>query len=191
MSANICGGWHGAGLLPFDPVKVLRKVQPQSPPREITSPSPLPQTPFQQITSSPPDPVSLKIANALLLQQVNSGKPLQTPARKFVHRLTNACELFQAELTISQKQHHELLAVVNKRTERISAKRKSLEGQVIVSKLEFAELFAKQEQATKEHRKKCKVTNNMELTVHNEEPVHQESATRKYSFVDVYVSNNP
>jgi len=153
--SNIEGGWHGAGLFPFDPRKVLRKIGGSRSTPQSTTPTPpmLPsQTPFHQITSSPPDSLILRSAN-IALHQLISTAPLPTPAKTYVRRLTNVAEQFQAELAIAQKQYTELHTVITARTERKSAKRKSLEGQVLVSRVEFVEEFAKQEQATKDRKK--------------------------------------
>ena len=149
---NIEGGWRGASLFPFSPDKVLRKtVNPPTSPRLSTPPPPVSSliTPFHQIHSSPPDALALRSANLALNQMIDARIPLPTPARTFVHRLTNTAEQYQAELAIARTQYNELHDVVTARTERKSHKRKSLQGQTVVSKLEFAEEFVEQEKARK------------------------------------------
>ena len=83
---------------------------------------------------------------------IDARIPLPTPARTFVHRLTNTAEQYQVELAIARTQYNELHDVVTARTERKSHKRKSLQRQTVVSKLEFAE----QEKARKNRKKSSK-----------------------------------
>ena len=151
--SNIKGGWRGAGLSAYDPQKVLCKIDFTTPTQPTTPPQvpPPPPTPFHQVTSSPPDALLLRSSNIALNQLVSSAN-LPTPAKRYIRRLTNAAEQFQAELAIQRKQYTELQAVVTARRERKSAKRKSLEGQILVSRTEFVEEFAKHEKATKERK---------------------------------------
>ena len=84
---NIKGGFHGTGIHPFLPTKVLNRVsrsetpvpKTPSPPRPIT-------TPFTDavLTSSPLDISAVRVANAALNQLIQSGEPLPTPAKQYV-----------------------------------------------------------------------------------------------------------
>ena len=178
--SNIEGGWRGAGLSPFYPQKVLRKVISTTPPRSTSpllpeSPS---QLPFHQVTSSPPDPLILRSANVALNQLVSTA-PFPTPAKTYIRRLTNAAEQFQAELAIQKKQYTDLHAVVTARSERKSAKRKSLEGQVLVTRMEFVEEFGKQEAARKERKKGKGTKRKRELTQEDDEHLSQRRSSRR------------
>lgn len=62
---NVLGSWRGAGLIPFDPEKVLRHILPPLPSRtwtQITSITAQPTEIFENsfITSSPPDATELR-----------------------------------------------------------------------------------------------------------------------------------
>ena len=154
--SNIEGAWRGAGLFPYSPQKVLRKiVNPPTPPRLSTPPNTVqpPITPFHQVHSSPPDAPILQSANTALKQLLDQRQPLDTPARTYVRHLADAAEVFQANLAIAQTQYEELKTVVTKRVERNTGKRKSLQGQMLVSWVEYAEEWGKQEQARKERQK--------------------------------------
>jgi DDE superfamily endonuclease len=154
--SNIEGTWRGAGLFPYSPQKVLRKLpDPPTPTRPSTPPNtvPLSITPFQNINSSPPDALNLRSADSSLNQLLIQGLPLDTPARTYVRRLANTAEVFQADLAITRTQYQELKTVVTKRVERATGKRKSLQGQASVSRIEYAEEWGKQEQARKERQK--------------------------------------
>jgi hypothetical protein len=171
MKSNIEGGWCGIGLFPFNLRKVLCIIGRSLTPPQSTTPTPpvLPsQTLFHQVTSSPPDPLLLRSAN-IALSQLISTAPLPTPVKTYVGRLTNAAEQFQAKLAIAQKQYTELHTVITTRTECKSAKRKSLEGQVLVSQVEFVEEFTKQEQATKDRKKGKGAKRKQESTLEAEE----------------------
>ena len=101
---NIEGAWRGAGLSPFNPQKILRKVISATPPPQSRTPSPslFTRSPFHQVTSSPSEPSILRSANAALNQLISNAS-LPTPAKIFVHRLTNATEQFQTDLIIQKK----------------------------------------------------------------------------------------
>ena len=70
---NIEGGWCHAGLSPFNPQKLLRKVI--STPQSTTPPLPAPSisTSFHQATSSLPDPLILRSTNAALNQLISNA----------------------------------------------------------------------------------------------------------------------
>ena len=77
---NIRSSWNGAGLVPFHPQKVIRRVQPETPPPSCTS-SP-PSNPFENalLMSSPFDVPVMQAANTALNQLVASGESITTPA---------------------------------------------------------------------------------------------------------------
>jgi hypothetical protein len=79
------------------------------------------------------------------LNQLISNPPFPTPAKIFIHRLTNVTEQFEGDLVIRKKQYSNLYAVVTKRSERKSPKRQSLDEQYLIIQLEFVDEFAKQE----------------------------------------------
>ena len=79
--------------------------------------------------------------------------PLDTPARTYVRCLANTAEVFQADLAITRTQYEELKTVITKRVERATSKRKSLQGQALVSRIEYVEEWGKQEQARKKRKK--------------------------------------
>ena len=154
--SNIEGAWRGAGLFPYSPQKVLRKiVNPPTPPRLSTPPNTVqpPITPFHQVHSSPPDAPVLQSVNTALKQLLDQRQPLDTPARTYVHHLADVAEVFQANLAIAQTQYEELKIIVTKRVERNTGKRKSLQGQTLVSRVKYAEEWGKQERARKERQK--------------------------------------
>ena len=143
-------------MFPFSPQKVLRKIiDPPSPERPKTPPTVVQQPTilFHDVKSSPPDAQILHSANVHLNRMVQKCTELPTPARNYIRRVTNFAEEFQAELAITRTQYQELRTVVSKRVERKAGKRKSLEGQHLVSRVEFKDEWGEQERQKKEKQK--------------------------------------
>ena len=144
---NIQGGWRGAGLFPSNRSKVFRHLPPTynktPPPQASLQPTSM-YTPFDisQVTSSPPNATVLRSANTTLNQIIATQETLQSPVRKYIRRLTNAAEQFQAELSISRKQCQDLQQVVTARKKRKSGKRVVLEGEIVLSKPELYQKVA-------------------------------------------------
>ena len=90
-SRNIRNSFSGAGLVPFNPEKVLHHVPPPTPPPVSVSDfhSTLPTTPTTPfcnaiLTSSPLDGNATYKANAVVIELMASGGPLNTPARNYI-----------------------------------------------------------------------------------------------------------
>jgi hypothetical protein len=113
--------------------------------------------PFDTITSSPPDSTSLHTANIALNQLVATRKPLHTPARKYVNRLTNTAERQHAEISILRRERDELRQVLSARKERLSGKRLILKGKSVVTSWEIQMAIAAKEKETVDRKKKKKV----------------------------------
>ena len=81
-TANITGSWYGAGLIPFNKVKVFHHLPPCTSPSIASSTSVAPFN-FELITSSLPNAISLHL-NTALNELINSQQPLNSPAHKYV-----------------------------------------------------------------------------------------------------------
>ena len=92
---NIYAAWRVAGLLPFDPEKVIHRCNPlpfnadENRPQTPTTTSPLDQT---ILNSSPSDAVALRSGNTALLGLINTNSNLNTPAKKWIKQLTESSE---------------------------------------------------------------------------------------------------
>ena len=87
-TANIVGSWRGAGLIPFNKVKVFRHLPPCTPPPIASSTSVAPFD-FELITSSPPNAISLHLINTALNELINTQQPLNSPTHKYVGQLND------------------------------------------------------------------------------------------------------
>ena len=114
-------------------------------------------TPFDNslITSSPPDAITLHSANNALKQLVADGKPLNTPARNYVRRLTDTTERLRVQISILQREKNDLKEVVAARKQRTKGKRIVLEGKVMISLPEIQRAVANAEKgnSSKAHKK--------------------------------------
>lgn len=140
-------------MVPIQRSKVLHHI-----PTLPTSTSPTrPTTPNQQqsflqaITSSPPSSLLLKEANTTFSSQVMSGKPLDSPARRYATTLTQTSECLATQVTILRKVTKDQEAILNKRRKRPSGKRAALQGHFILSTTEIRDkvLAAELETASK------------------------------------------
>jgi len=157
-SRNIQNSFAGAGLVPFDPQKVLRRIPPPTPP-----PLPIPDshgapttpTPFPDaiLTSSPLDGNATHNANAAVIKLMASGEPLTTPARNYIAAMARRNNRLQARTAILEQRVEEATKVLSGRKERASGKRHSIKGKNIMTVKEL-ELIAESEAITKQRKRK-------------------------------------
>ena len=104
---NIYSASRGAGLVPFYPPKAIDRL-----PKKLAAPLQL-QTPEKKsilestlLTSSPPDANDLRNANAELVQRIKPGKPLATPEREYIPRLTKSSEHLRPDFLSRKTELH-------------------------------------------------------------------------------------
>ncbi len=153
---NIRSSWNGAGLVPFHPQKVIRRVQPETPPPSCTPPPP--SNPFENalLMSSPFDVPAMQAANTALNQLVASGESITTPARDYIRRLTHQTERLQARNTILQEEKTNIEGVVSARKRQASGKRGVLAGHHLVTRPELLEGIRKKELEARERKNKAR-----------------------------------
>ena len=105
-AANIAAAWRAAGLLLFDPEKVIHRCN--SRPSQINgnrSPTPITTSPLEQIivNSSLSDAVALWTGNTELLGFISTHPTLNTPAKKWIKQLTTSAERLFARASILQQ----------------------------------------------------------------------------------------
>lgn len=156
-SWNIRSAFSGAGLLPFCPTKVIRRIGSSLTPPPLSE-NPEMSTPFDNpnLTSSPVDINVFKAANQELTRLVDAQLPLNTPARKHVHRLAKSTERLFTRYTITERQKEELKEVVGARKRRESGKRGALKGKHVMTTAEIYKKVRDAEEATR-RRKQPKV----------------------------------
>ena len=142
---NILGSFHGTGIHPFEPPKVLNHVTSPSPLTQ-TRPSipPLPITPFNDVvlTSSSVDFNAVQKANTALNNMLESGNSIMTPVKKYISCLTRTIVCLHTANTIIQRKNEDMKAVTHERKRRLSGKRQVIDGKHIIT---AAELLGVQE----------------------------------------------
>jgi hypothetical protein len=152
-SRNILSGWSGAGLIPFAPTSILRKISGRpgnnsilTPPR---SPSLQVRHPFDDMPSSP-ESMIMRSANVEVRRLVSQrGVVLETPARKYIHQLTTEAEKYQAEAAIFKREYNDTKLVLGQRKERKSGKRVAIAGHTIISTEEILQKVTEAERITR------------------------------------------
>ena len=183
-TSNVFGGWRGAGLVPFNPTKVLDKLpsQPccQSPLTSSTMPTTSTSFNTSLITNSPPDAIVLQSTNQALNDIIDKNLPLQTPERRFIKQLTKTTERLQAQNSILEQQNKELQDIVRTRKERKKGRQVFLDGQIILTTKEIREMMIKKnrEEKQKQGKRKLSVLNS-EIEIDKNEDMHEERPSKK------------
>ena len=150
-SRNILSSWKGAGLVPFSPSHILRRISSgrnttSTPP---TSPHTEPKGPFDDLPSSP-ESMIVRSANIEVRRLVaQRGVILPTPARKYIHKLTTEAEKHEAEATIYKREYNDTKAVLGARKEGKSGKRVAIAGHTIISTEDIFQKVTDAERNTK------------------------------------------
>ena len=69
-------------------------------------------SPTRAYWGSPPNAVDLQKANAEHIQRIERGKPLTTPERKYIPRLTKSVEHLRARLSIAENKIAQMETVI-------------------------------------------------------------------------------
>ena len=153
-SQNINSSWSGAGLNPFQPRKVIRRVHDDSNSERATTPPPT-SNPFDNaLLCSPVNISAFQAANSTLNQLVMNKQPLDTPARNYVLRLTQRSERLYAETVILQKEKTNLEGVVVVCRNAESGKRGVLKGRHSIATEDILEQVRTEEAKTQVKRNK-------------------------------------
>ena len=158
ISNNIQSAFCGAGLVPFQPLKVLNRVAPppmESPTSRPSSRSVTPE-PFNDavLTSSPIDMDIRRKANAALHQMLDSKELITSPTRNYIGCLVHANERLYARNAILTDQIDAATKVLSGRKEDTSGRRKSIKGKHILTGEELKEIRAA-EKATQQKKRRC------------------------------------
>lgn len=155
-ATNIASAFRGAGLLPFNPQRVLRTIKSQ-PLAEIQRP----HTPTEFdildrvfVNSSPPDTQALQKANQVLKTVLQTRIALNTPTTRYVRNLADATERLNTRDIIRQREIDNLRTIAKARTERKKGKRAALKGHFHISTEELRDAVVEAEKETREKRKK-------------------------------------
>ena len=166
-SANIHGGWRGAGLFPYNPKKVLRHIN-ISPQLENSAPASVLETPSRPnnsavnldlfnnslLTSSPLNVESFRKTASALRVEVSQKKVLATPIRRLIPRLTDTTERLHAENSILKTRLKAATDVLTARKQQKKGKRIALKDQLLLTTDEIYKAVEALDNEGKERQKK-------------------------------------
>ena len=166
--SNVLGGWRGAGLLPFDPDKVLRHIVVVPPPENSAPVAPASTSPMHEnssldpdlfnsslLTSSPLNTEAFRRTASALRAEVQQKKVLATPVRQLIPRLTTATERLHAENSILKTRLKAATDVLAARKEQKKGTRVTLKDQLLLT---TDEVIAAVERLAEEKKKRVKKT---------------------------------
>jgi len=162
---NIKAGWHRAGLISLNRVKVLQQLpdwhfndesdieisasNAASSPVESTL-NPFPKSPF---TPTRINVVQLRKRHEQIIT-ASAIRSLTTPERNFLEKVPSVMTRIISDYSIRKRQSEEQAAIIQARKKRLSAKRRALEGHHIYSVEELWEKVNKAEKATERKERK-------------------------------------
>jgi frataxin-like iron-binding protein CyaY len=164
-TSNILSAFSGAGINPFNPQKVLRRIRGidveiedhQSPSSESESENPLSLDP-SLIPSSPVDIATYQTARSTLNEYMQQNPAFPTPFKNFVDRYTKSFDRVWTRNSITETRYNNLKEVSTERKRRESGVRAVLKGHHIVTsddvfeKVMEAELASRKRKGTKRRR---------------------------------------
>jgi len=156
---NIQSSFHGTGIIPFNPLKVIDRVKPPAPiiqesvivrgstPIELT-------TPYKEsiLTSSLINTEETRSANAALLSEISADGHLSTPARTYAACVVRRSERANVRNMIIEEEHEKLKTAVTKRKAFQSGKRKIVDRKHILTRPEVHDPLAEWEKNVKKRK---------------------------------------
>jgi len=119
ITRNIKAGFHGTGIVPFDPSKVLSRIKSVINEcvevRSVTSIDSATSSIESIFTSSPLNTDDFCSVNAVLRSQLGAGGVFFTPLRDYATCEIRRSERQQARITIIEEQQKSLQAAMTKR----------------------------------------------------------------------------
>ena len=152
--SNILGSWLGAGLVPFNPHKVLRRIGAELTPTPPSSPgSTTPPPNFSNdILQSPVDSARVRTASNMLIEELE--RYVNTPKRNFIRCLTDRIEALECRLSITSAAKANAEEVLAARKRRESGTRGIFKGQHSIASEDFLAKVRKEEQRIAEQKKR-------------------------------------
>ena len=98
----------------------------------------------------------MQATNSALNNLVATRRPITSPARNYIHRLTNNTERLQARYSIIQEENIHLKESISARKRQASGKRGVLAGHHLVTQPELLEGVRQKEIEARERRNKTK-----------------------------------
>jgi hypothetical protein len=151
---NIKSGWKGAGLIAFNPQRVLNTLPlPQSePPYTLQSSTTSHNLDLSILQSSPPDGTELRHANSVFNSSLASSNSPASPTQRYTKRITRLVESQNAELVILRKEVNEYKELLQTRKKRVNGKRIKLQGEFVFSTEEVLKIVREAEMKSTEKK---------------------------------------
>lgn len=192
--SNIESAWSGAGLIPFMPQKVIRRVKASLSEAEtskllVGTPPPIEALPilsarskFNLVPATPSriDHTILQSANEALLNNIEAGI-LDTPTRTYIPKVLGMYEKLRATNVLLQHHNDELGDIVKKRRVMAQGKRVVLKDQVLVTTEELYEKLRQAEEETRTRKRssgrgrKPNAVEGNQISTNNSEDMQEES----------------
>jgi len=104
------------------------------------------------LNSSPPDFQTLHKANIVLSSTISRGGVLNTPTKRYIHKLVDETEKLNTRNTLQQRETENLRSIIQKRRAQNKGKRAVLKGQFHISTEELRSQVVEAEAATASQR---------------------------------------
>jgi DDE superfamily endonuclease len=152
--SNVLGGWSGAGLVPFNPQKVIRRVQNATPPPQQISECTTTDAFNMALFDSPVDIKALQQANRQLIDTLAKIPAISSPIRNYTKQLAMRYERLETREGISETEKSNRDSVLEVRKKRESGKRGVLKGLHSIAFAEVLKPIREHEKRTEEQKAK-------------------------------------
>jgi len=155
---NVFGGWRGAGLFPFRPLRILRQLPDYRQTIEFTPPPPNDLDLHAEFNTlrTPHNAADLHSANVVLNDFIATDNNIPTPVRSYIPKLTHHSEQVTAENVLLRTENRNLKSVMSGRKEHQTGKRVTLKGHHLYSTPDILAKLRANEKATADKMKKKK-----------------------------------
>src|SRR5579859_180414 len=153
-SSNIKSGWSGAGLVPFNPRKIIRRKLGRSPTPPSTPPPEGTIFDTALLNSSPSNIEATKEANQQLKDIFISNSELATPQKIYILQMGQKVEQYQARIAILDAQKTAAEGILSGRKRAESGTQLFLKGKHFVSQPEVVEKIENHEMMIASRAKK-------------------------------------
>ena len=151
---NIHSSWNGAGLYPFQPRKVIRRIRGFDTPSPTSTPPPTDIFETTLLRSSPSEAVSMHEANKALNEVLNSSASLNSPQKGYLKRLSQKAENYKARIIMLEKRIEAAKGVLSERKRVETGTRQFFRGKHLLTAEDIYEQVANHERIVQERKNK-------------------------------------
>jgi len=151
---NIRSSWNGAGLYPFQPRKVIRRIQGFVTPSPPSTPAPTDIFDTTLLHSSPSDTVNMHQANKELQGLLNTDSVLNSSQKRYISRLGQKAENYKARVIMLEKRVKDAQDVLSSRKRVDTGVRQYLRGKHVFTAEDVYEKVSNHEKIIEERKNK-------------------------------------